>query len=154
MKSENQSNEKPLIAATRACLSRKEMTVQEAADELGISHIHLSSMLTGVRRFSGLSQDKQDRLAAFLGMKKSEMFVLAGMLSPEDLLPDHSQDRVEAILQQIQNDPEFRMFSMGEAGIDSTPERIKLLIAVLYEKAITAALQAKAGSLTTCEAAS
>lgn len=154
MKSENQSNEKPLIAAIRACLSRKEMTVQEAADELGISHIHLSSMLNGVRRFSGLSQDKQDRLAAFLGMKKSEMFVLAGMLSPEDLLPDHSQDRVEAILQQIQNDPEFRMFSMGEGGIDSTPERIKLLITVLYEKAITAALQARAGSLTTCKAAS
>lgn len=154
MKPENQSNEKPLIAAIRACLSRKEMTVHEAADELGISHIHLSSMLNGVRRFSGLSQDKQDRLAAFLGMKKSEMFVLAGMLSPEDLLPDHSQDRVEAILQQIQNDPEFRMFSMCEGGIDSTPERIKLLIAVLYEKAITAALQAKAGSLTACEAAS
>lgn len=154
MKSENQSNEKPLIAAIRACLSRKEMTVQEAADELGISHIHLSSMLNGVRRFSGLSQDKQDRLAAFLGMKKSEMFVLAGMLSPEDLLPDHSQDRIEATLQQIQNDPEFRMFSLGEEGIYSAPERIKLLIAVLYEKAITAALQAKAGSLTACEAAS
>lgn len=154
MKSENQSNEKPLIAAIRACLSRKEMTVQEAANELGISHIHLSSMLNGVRRFSGLSQDKQDRLAAFICMKKSEMFVLAGMLSPEDLLPDHSQDRIEATLQQIQNDPEFRMFSLGEEGIYSTPERIKLLIAVLYEKAITAALQAKAGSLTTCEAAS
>lgn len=154
MKSENQSNEKPLIAAIRACLSRKEMTVQEAADELGISHIHLSSMLNGVRRFSGLSQDKQDRLAAFLGMKKSEMFVLAGMLSPEDLLPDHSQDRVEAILQQIQNDPEFRMFSMGEKGIYSTPERIKLLIAVLYEKAITAALQAKAVSPAACDTAS
>lgn len=154
MKSENQSNEKPLIAAIRACLSRKEMTVQEAADELEISHIHLSSMLNGVRRFSGLSQDKQDRLAAFLDMKKSEMFVLAGMLSPEDLLPDHSQDRIEATLQQIQNDPEFRMFSLGEEGIYSAPERIKLLIAVLYEKAITAALQAKAGSLTACEAAS
>lgn len=154
MKHENQSNEKPLIAAIRACLSRKGMTVQAAADELGISHIHLSSMLNGVRRFSGLTQGKQDRLAAFLGMKKSEMFVLAGMLSPEDLLPDHSQDRIEAILQQIQNDPEFRMFSMGEAEIDNASTRIKLLIAVLYEKAITAALQAKAGSLTACEAAS
>ena len=44
------------------------------------------------------------------------------------------------------------MFSMGEVCIDSTPERIKLLIAVLYEKAITAALHSKAKSLTACEA--
>lgn len=154
MKSENQCNEKPLIAAVRACLNQKNMTVQEAADELGISHIHLSSMLTGVRRFSGLSKDKQDRLAAFLGMKKSEMFVLAGMLNPEDLLPDHSQDRIEATLQQIQNDPEFRMFSLGEADIDTASDRVKLLIAVLYEKAITEALRAKAKSLTACDTAS
>lgn len=152
MKSENQSNEKSLVAVIRACLSRKGMTVQEAADELGISHIHLSSMLNGVRRFSGLSQDKQDRLAAFLGMKKSEMFVLAGMLSPEDLLPDHSQDRIEATLQQIQNDPEFRMFSLDEADIDSASARVKLLIAVLYERAVTEALRSKAKSLTACEA--
>lgn len=154
MKSENQCNEKPLIASIRACLNRKGMTVQEAADELGISHIHLSSMLTGVRRFSGLSQGKQDRLAAFLGMKKSEMFVLAGMLNPEDLLPDHSQNRIEATLQQIQNDPEFRMFSLGEADIDTASDRVKLLIAVLYEKAITEALRAKAKSLTACDTAS
>lgn len=154
MKPGNPCNEKPLIASIRACLSRKGMTVQEAADELGISHIHLSSMLTGVRRFSGLSKDKQDRLAAFLGMKKSEMFVLAGMLNPEDLLPDHSQDRIEATLQQIQNDPEFRMFSLGEADIDTASDRVKLLIAVLYEKAITEALRAKAKSLTACDTAS
>lgn len=154
MKPGNPCNEKPLIAAVRACLNQKNMTVQEAADELGISHIHLSSMLTGVRRFSGLSQDKQDRLAAFLGMKKSEMFVLAGMLNPEDLLPDHSQDRIEATLQQIQNDPEFRMFSLGEADIDTASDRVKLLIAVLYEKAITEALRAKAKSLTACDTAS
>lgn len=154
MKPGNPCNEKPLISAVRACLNQKNMTVQEAADELGISHIHLSSMLTGVRRFSGLSKDKQDRLAAFLGMKKSEMFVLAGMLNPEDLLPDHSQDRIEATLQQIQNDPEFRMFSLGEADIDTASDRVKLLIAVLYEKAITEALRAKAKSLTACDTAS
>lgn len=152
MKSENQRNEKPLIAAIRACLSRKGMTVQEAAGELGISHIHLSSMLTGVRRFSGLSQDKQDRLAVLLSMKKSEMFVLAGMLSPEDLLPDHSQDRIEATLQQIQNDPEFRLFSLGKADIDSASARVKLLLAALYEKAITESLRATVATVNAQEA--
>lgn len=154
MKSENQCNEKPLIAAVRVCLNQKNLTVQKAADDLGISHIHLSSMLTGVRRFSGLSQDKQGRLAVLLSMKKSEMFVLAGMLSPEDLLPDHSQDRIEATLQQIQNDPEFRMFSLGEADIDTASDRVKLLIAVLYEKAITESLRAKGKSLTACDTTS
>ena len=152
MKSENKCNEKPLAAAVRECLKRKNMTVQEGAGALGISSIHLTSLLNGIRRFSGLSQDKQDRLADFLGMKKSEMFVLAGMLHPEDLLPNHSQDRVKATLRQIRNDPEFRMFSLGEADIDSVSARVKLLIAVLYEKAITEALHSKAKSLTACEA--
>jgi transcriptional regulator with XRE-family HTH domain len=152
MKSENKCNEKPLAAAVRECLERKNMTVQEGAGALGISSIHLTSLLNGIRRFSGLSQDKQDRLADFLGMKKSEMFVLAGMLRPEDLLPNHSQDRVKATLQQIRNDPEFRMFSLGEADIDTSSDRVKLLIAVLYEKAITEALRSKAKSLTACEA--
>ena len=152
MKSENKCNEKPLAAAVRECLKQKNMTAQEGAGALGISSIHLTSLLNSIRRFSGLSQDKQDRLADFLGMKKSEMFVLAGMLCPEDLLPNHSQDRVEATLQQIRNDPEFRMFCLGEADIDSASARVKLLIAVLYEKAITEALRSRAKSLTACEA--
>ena len=146
MKSINQCNEKPLIAAVRERLKQKNMTAKEAAEVLKISSIHLTSLLNGIRRLSGLSPDKLDRLADFLGMKKSEMFVLAGMLSPEDLLPDHSHDRVKATLQQIQNDPEFRVFSLAEADIDTASDRVKLLLAVLYEKAITESLRTKAAS--------
>lgn len=153
MKRENQCNEKPLVAAVRECLKQKNMTVKEAAEVLKISSIYLTSLLNGTRRLGGLSQDKQDLLAVFLGMKKSEMFVLAGMLSPEDLMPNHSHDRVEATLQQIQSDPEFRVFSLNEADIDAASDRVKLLIAVLYEKAITESLRTKAKSLTACSTA-
>jgi transcriptional regulator with XRE-family HTH domain len=147
MKSENKCNEKPLVAAVRERLKQKNMTVKEAAEVLGISSIHLASLLNGIRRLSGLSQVKQERLADFLGMKKGEMFVLAGMLSPEDLLPNHFHDRVETALQHIQNDPEFRVFSLCEADIDTASDRVKLLLAVLYEKAITESLRAKAVSM-------
>ena len=147
MKSINQCNEKPLVAAVRERIKQKNMTVKEAAEVLRISSIHLTSLLNGIRRLSGLSPDKLDRLADFLGMKKSEMFVLAGMLSPEDLLPDHSHDRVKATLQQIRNDPEFRIFNLGEADIDAASDRVKLLLAVLYEKTITESLRAKAVSM-------
>ena len=147
MKSINQCNEKPLVAAVRERIKQKNMTVKEAAEVLRISSIHLTSLLNGIRRLSGLSPDKLDRLADFLGMKKSEMFVLAGMLSPEDLLPDHSHDRVKATLQQIQNDPEFRVFGLGEVDIDAASDRVKLLLAILYEKTITESLRAKAVSM-------
>lgn len=149
MKSENKCNEKPLINTVRECLKQKNMTLQEGAEVLGISHIHFTSMLNGSRRFSGLSHDKQDRLAEFLGMKKSEMFVLAGMLSPEDLLPNHSPDRIKATLQHIQNDPEFRLFALNDADIDTASDRVKLLLAVLYEKAVTEALLTKAVPMDT-----
>lgn len=152
MKSENKCNEKPLAAAVRECLKRKNMTVHEGAKVLGISSIHLTSMLNGIRRFSGLSLDKQGRLAGFLGMKKSEMFVLAGMLHPEDLLPNHSHDRVGATLRQIRNDPEFRVFSLDEADFEAASDRVRLLLAVLYGKAITEALRSKAEHMTACEA--
>ena len=154
MKSENKCNEKSLIAAVRERIKQKNMTVKEAAEALKISSIHLTSLLNSIRRFSGLSQDKQDRLAEFLGIKKSEMFVLGGMLNPEDLLPDHSYDRVETTLQQIQNDPEFRVFGLADADINTASARVKLLLAVLYERAITESLHAKAKSLSTCETTS
>jgi len=147
MKSETKCNEKPLIAAVRERLKQKNMSVKEAAEVLGISSIYLTSLLNGIRRLGGLSQYKQDRLAEFIGIKKSEMFVLAGVLSPEDLVPDHSHDRVETTLQQIQNDPEFRIFNLAKADIDTASARVKLLLAVLYEKTITESLRAQAVSM-------
>jgi len=141
MKSINQCNEKPLADAVRACLDKKDMTVQQAAGALNISSIHLSSLLNGARRFSGLSPDKQDRLSAFLSMRKSEMFVLCGLLSPEDLLPNTNAERVQQTLRHIQADPELRLLCLHDADIDNASDRVKLLLAVLYEKAITASMR-------------
>ena len=144
MKSNNQGTEKPLADAIRTCLDNKKMTVQQAATELNLSYIYLSSLLNGARRFSGLSSDKMDRLSAFLNIRKSEMFVLCGLLSPEDLLPITNAERVQQILWQIQNDPELRMFCLREADIDNASNRVKLLLAVLYEKAMTASMRVDA----------
>ena len=140
---QNNSSEKPLVKAIRVHLSRHDMSVQDAAVTLGISYTHLASMINGHRRFSGLTPEKQTRIAKFLGISKIQFFVLIGMLSPKDLLPNNSTDHLNGTMQQIQSDPKLQMFVPSTADINKASEPVKVLLAALYEKAISNSLQAQ-----------
>lgn len=61
-------------------------TLRESAKALGISHIYLTSITCGARKVSGLSLDKQRKMAKFLGVTMIEFFLLCGVLRPEDLV--------------------------------------------------------------------
>lgn len=141
MKSSNPSIEKPLADAVRAALNRKGMTVQEAATSIQVSHIHLTSLLNGARRFSGLSSDKLELLSSLTGIRKGEMFVLCGLLSPAEFNPVAQPDLLKHRLVQLKNDPELSMYCQHTEDIDSASDRLKLLLAVLYEKAIAGTMR-------------
>ena len=61
-------------------------TLRETATELGISHVHLSSMTSGARKLSGLSLDKQRALAKFIGISMLDFYLMCGVLRKEDLI--------------------------------------------------------------------
>lgn len=76
-----------LINILRDVASKRGMTVREVAELLGISHVHLSSLINGARKTSGLNPQKQRELAKFLGISMLEFLVMCEVLRPEDLFP-------------------------------------------------------------------
>lgn len=141
MKSSNPSIEKPLADAVRDAIKQKGMTVQEAATAIQVSHIHLTSLLNGARRISGLSSEKMDLLSSLTGIRKVEMFVLCGLLSPSEVNQIAQPDLLKHRLVQMKNDPELSMYCQHAEDIDSASDRLKLLLAVLYEKAIAGTMR-------------
>ena len=138
---QNNSSEKNMAKAFRVYLSQHDMSIKDAAAKLGLSYIHVASLLNGTRRFSGLAQDSQKRIAKFLGISKIQFFVLCGMLSPKDLLPNNSTDSLSETMQQIQSDPTLQMFAPSKAEIETASESVKVLLAALYEKATSKSFQ-------------
>lgn len=64
--------------------SKRGMTVREIAELLGISHVHLSSLINGARKISGLNPQKQRKLAKFLRISMVDFFLMCGVLRQED----------------------------------------------------------------------
>lgn len=88
MKGNNKAVEgQQLINILRDEASKRGMTVREIAELLGVSHVHLSSLINGARKISGLNPQKQRKLAKFLGISMLEFLVMCEVLRPEDLFP-------------------------------------------------------------------
>lgn len=88
MKESNKTIEgQQLINLLRDEASKRGMTVREVAEQLGISHVHLNSLINGVRKVSGLNPQKQRNLARFLGVSMLEFLVMCEVLRPEDFIP-------------------------------------------------------------------
>lgn len=65
-------------------------TLADTADLIGISYIYMASLTNGARKISGLSLDKQRKLAKFLGISMAEFFLMCGILRQEDFIPGMS----------------------------------------------------------------
>lgn len=146
MNQNNKCNEKPLANAVRAAIRQKGMTVQEAADAIKVSHVHMTSLLNGARSLTGLASDKLDLLSQLTGIRKGEMFVLGGLLSAEEFYPAQATqpDLINQRLSQLQNDPELRKCCIDTTEIQNASDNLKLLLSVLYEKAITGSMNINA----------
>lgn len=74
-----------LVNLIRDALNNHDWTLMDIAKYLGISHIHMASLNSGARKFSGLKLEKQRALAEFLGISMVELFLHCGVLRQEDL---------------------------------------------------------------------
>lgn len=88
MKGNNKAVEgQQLINILRDEASKRGMTIRNVAELLGVSYVHLISLINGVRKVSGLNPQKQRELAKFLGISMLEFLVMCEVLRPEDLFP-------------------------------------------------------------------
>jgi transcriptional regulator with XRE-family HTH domain len=131
-----QHNQQPMADAVRAVLKSKKMTIKAGAKALEISYIHLSFLLTGKRNFNGLSLPTQERLIKLMGIKKSEMLVLCGVLKREDIYPTNQTDLIEKTLLQLQSDSYVKSLKISNQDLENIPLRIIQLLAILYQNNI------------------
>lgn len=78
--------EQHLINKIKSATKNRGLTLRDTAAELGISHVHLTSMTSGARKLTGLNIDKQRALAKFVGISMLDFFLMTGMLRYEDLV--------------------------------------------------------------------
>lgn len=72
----------PLREFLQAELQRRDISLRTAAKGMGISHSHLSNIMTGHRTpDAGVC----NAMAGYLGKRKIEIYYLAGWLGEEDL---------------------------------------------------------------------
>ena len=76
----------PLIDQIHFATQDRGWTLRDTAEELKISHVYLTALTSGARKFSGLSLDKQRALAKFLNISMLDFFLMSGMLRNEDLV--------------------------------------------------------------------
>lgn len=73
-----------LINRIHAETKMRGWTLYETAKALGISHVYLTSITCGARKISGLSLEKQRKLAKFVGISMADFFLMSGILRQED----------------------------------------------------------------------
>lgn len=87
MKRKQENKEiQPVVDRIHFATRDRGWTLRETAKELGISHVHLTALTSGARKISGLSIDKQRKLAKFIDVNMLDFFLMCGVLRPEDLV--------------------------------------------------------------------
>ena len=78
------NEDQQLINKIHVETKKRGWTLRDTAEELGISHIYLTSITCGARKVSGLSFAKQRMMAQFLGISIIDFFLQCGVLRQED----------------------------------------------------------------------
>jgi transcriptional regulator with XRE-family HTH domain len=87
MKRKQENKEiQPIVDRIHFATRDRGWTLRETAQEIGISHVHLTSLTSGARKISGLSIEKQRKLAKFIGVNMLDFYLLCGVLRQEDLV--------------------------------------------------------------------
>lgn len=85
-----------LIKLIRCKMVNSDEMLKDLAQHLGISYIHMTSLMGGARSWSGLKQHKQRLLAKYLGISLVEFYRLSGFLSEEDFHSTANRGDVQA----------------------------------------------------------
>lgn len=125
-----------LLAALYQCAVERGELLQDMAKELGVTYGYLSQLRGGLRSVNTISDDFAAACAAYLGLNRFQVLMMAGRLTPADLWDnpvDYEKD-VRDAMAAISRDDEYKgSFThelFNKIGADS-----QYAIVRLYEKA-------------------
>lgn len=129
------TDSRPLAERLIQVMDSKSHTRHDLASIFGLSYIHLTSLINGIREFSGLGIDKQRKIADYMGISFAQFYIYMGVLQPADFfIKETFSDRMNMVFERMAKDPTWSSSVPPIDELIALPTSVKLLIALMYEQ--------------------
>lgn len=132
----NQEGNRLRVALKQAQQANND-SISSMAAKLGASQSYLSQLLSGDRPMSGVSDGILRKIAEYLGVPLVIALMQAERLTSADFMvsPSNLPDRLNAGMKAIGRSSEAIESGVGVEELMILPERVKLLLVLLYQQA-------------------
>jgi len=132
-KTESQDNQ--LIAHLWNKMSQMNETPRELASNLKISYVYFMALSRGEREVERADRKVFVEAARYLDIPVAQAFLLGGALIPSDFMVENSVDaRIDRNFEMMRSDPAWCGFVPSAKTLKNTPEDVKILVGLLYER--------------------
>jgi hypothetical protein len=111
-------------------------SVMELTGILDVSYPYLMALARGERPTDKLNRAQLVRAANYLKLPVGQVFLLAGVLTPEDFIFEPTKDeKMQYALNAMRNDPLWAAYAPSKKVWQETLPSVQMLICLLYERA-------------------
>lgn len=128
---------KRLRVALKHALRKKGESISGLAAQLGISQSYLSQLLSGDKPIDCIGDDLLRKFAAYIEVPGVAGFILAERLTAADFMAVSPPllERLSQAMTSISQSSAAIESGIEEGALKALPERVKLLLVLLYQKA-------------------
>lgn len=129
----------PLIEVLEEAAKRKGLNKQQLAESLGVTYGYLAQLKSAIRDPKNISDAFAEGCAAFLGIPRIKVLLLAGRVRPSDFYEIGSEEEfrlnVWKALDFIKADTEWGVVFPYELLASNADPAVQQFVVLLYEKA-------------------
>ena len=134
-----------LVAHIRDFMKAEGLSNLDFSKMLGLSYTYVNSILSGNRWVGTLDRERMLIISRWLGIPLAQTLMLGEVMHPEDFIVTTGLDeRLENVHRQMLSDPDWRGLVPGADEWNAAPQRMRLAMAVMFERLVERELIAKA----------
>ena len=117
--------------------------ISNIAIRFGISQSYLSQLINGDKLLAGVDDDLLRKFAAYLDIPCIAAFLMAERLYAADFISSKKthDDKLKDAMAYIYQSPSGIESGVSESELEALPEKVKLLIVLLFQKSYSAELK-------------
>lgn len=148
MPKDDKKTENALSMAIRRRATKTGTKIAELALMIGLSPSYFTSMLGPRGNWSALNRHHYDVIASFLGIPYINVLMLAGVVVSDDFfMPSDLDSSLEKVYSAMTEDPAWCGLAPTKDEWSAESTKMKILIALMYEKLTEKTLMQKAGMI-------
>lgn len=113
----------------------RDLDLSQLVEELGFTEIYYRKLRNGDRWIGLVGNEKLEKIAEFLDIPLASVYVLAGILKPTDFVRRSDLSMVlRDSLKQMRRNPVLGSFAPNDDDWETTPESVKFMLIMLYQR--------------------